>query len=271
MLVSAWEMCKRLGVDPALRKTTVVSEQELEQICKKNAYLLDLAKSALDRVPGVLQGIPGVLLFTDREGTILHVAGEPTPRLRTSDLSNFVRGAQFSESIAGSNGIAAAIAQRAPVRIHAAEHYCEGLHRWTCTAAPILDPFGDAVLGVVDFSVVSDYEIDTAALTSSLAHKIQEDLRVQIELERVRLVKEYATYTARYPSDAILVYDRAGRLVRCTHGIDLNSIRGAFARSMPAPKETHPIFLPRVQLAIGTVLVISRPRSTEYSILAAAS
>lgn len=271
MLVRAWEMCKRLGIDPALRKTAVVSEEELERICKKNAFLLDLAKSALDRVPGALQGIPGVLLFTDREGTILHVAGEPSSRLRSSDLSNFVRGAQFSESSAGTNSISASISQRIPVRTHAAEHYCEGWHQWTCTAAPILDPFGADVLGVVDFSIASDYEIDAAALTSSLAHKIQEDIRVRVEMERVRLVREYATYAARYPSDAVLVYDRAGRLVRGTPGIDQDSIRDAFAHSMPAPKVTHPIFLPSVQMAIGTVLVISRPRRTNYSILAAAS
>ena len=44
----------------------------------------------------------------------------------------------------GTNGIGTALATRRPAQVHAAEHFCEGIKRWTCAGAPVYEPGTDA-------------------------------------------------------------------------------------------------------------------------------
>ncbi len=63
---------------------------------------------------------------------------------------NFVEGAAWDERAAGTNAPGTAIALNRPVQIAAAEHFCEVVQPWTCSAAPIRDPHTRDVLGFVD-------------------------------------------------------------------------------------------------------------------------
>src|SRR3981081_2375400 len=41
-------------------------------------------------------------------------------------------GADWREAAIGTNGIGTALANRGPVQVYAAEHFCAGIKRWTC-------------------------------------------------------------------------------------------------------------------------------------------
>ena len=47
---------------------------------------------------------------------------------------------------------------RAPTLVHAAEHFCEGIKRWTCAAAPVFQPGTERIIGVVLTGVDGDGE-----------------------------------------------------------------------------------------------------------------
>ncbi len=65
---------------------------------------------------------------------------------------SFVIGADWSEKAAGSNAIGTSLAVGHPIQIFSFEHFCEGVHPWICSAAPIKDPLTGKLLGVIDLT-----------------------------------------------------------------------------------------------------------------------
>ena len=62
-----------------------------------------------------------------------------------------IRDSAWSEQSKGTNAIGTAIAEQAPVLVHAEQHYLTANHFLTCSAAPIADHLG-RVIGVLDVS-----------------------------------------------------------------------------------------------------------------------
>ncbi|MER6912619.1 GAF domain-containing protein [Streptomyces sp. NPDC000594] len=87
----------------------------------------------------------------DAHGRLLWVEG-PAATRRRADLMNFVPGARWAESTAGTNAPGTALAVDRPVQVFAAEHFRRPVHPWTCAAAPIHDPASGRLLGAVDIT-----------------------------------------------------------------------------------------------------------------------
>jgi N-methylhydantoinase A/oxoprolinase/acetone carboxylase beta subunit len=64
---------------------------------------------------------------------------------------NLAVGGHWNEEVIGTNAIGTAIATCAPVQIYASEHFCLDVKRWTCAAAPVLDPVSRCLLGTRPF------------------------------------------------------------------------------------------------------------------------
>jgi transcriptional regulator of acetoin/glycerol metabolism len=200
-----------------MRQGVLVAADEFADILKRKSLLIQKAKPALRKVHDLLVDVPGILIFTDEEGTILEISGDAEVRDAAAESSRIVEGSRWLESLAGTNGIGTAIARKGPVHVYSTEHFCEGWHRWTCAASPILDPSGETVMGVIDFTTIDrDYRDDALALTYSIATSITTELRLQFELERMQLIHKYSLYRSRYPSDDVVVVDRMNRVVRST-------------------------------------------------------
>jgi len=215
VLFGEWARCRRLGVDPAMRQGVVLPPEEFAAILRDRSFLLGKAKPSLEKVSELLRGVPGIVIFTDEQGTILHIVGDPAVRSTAAEVSKIVEGSCWLESTAGTNGIGTAIARKAPVHVFSTEHFCEGWHRWTCAASPILDPLTQNIMGVVDFTTLDkDYREDAVALTHSLARSISAEIQLQVEMERMQLIHTFSVYSSRYPSDAIAVFDRLNGVVR---------------------------------------------------------
>ncbi|MER7047100.1 GAF domain-containing protein [Streptomyces jumonjinensis] len=87
----------------------------------------------------------------DAQGRLLWVEGPPATRDRAG-LMNFVPGARWAETVAGTNAPGTAITVDRPVQVFAAEHFLRPVQPWTCAAAPIHDPVSGRVLGAVDIT-----------------------------------------------------------------------------------------------------------------------
>ncbi len=61
-------------------------------------------------------------------------------------------GAAWDEPTVGTNAIGTCLVLGTPVGVHGGEHYVDGHQQWTCAAAPLRDPVGGGLLGVVDLS-----------------------------------------------------------------------------------------------------------------------
>ncbi|MFJ5829216.1 GAF domain-containing protein [Streptomyces sp. NPDC093089] len=92
-----------------------------------------------------------LLAVCDAAGRMLWVEGHPDT-LRKARGMNFVAGARWSESAAGTNAPGTALAVDRPVQVVAAEHFRHSVRAWTCAAAPVHDPRTGRVLGAVDIT-----------------------------------------------------------------------------------------------------------------------
>ena len=85
-----------------------------------------------------------IIVLTDNEGCILYIRGAEkiTKSLNCMDLKV---GAYMDERSIGTNAMGTAIKENRCVQITAQEHYIEGLHSLTCSAAPIHNENGDII------------------------------------------------------------------------------------------------------------------------------
>jgi len=273
-LIMDWSRCRSLGVDPNMREGIILPEEEYKTALANSSFIIEKAEPILNKVSNLLAGVPGILILADNKGTILHIIGDPSVRLRAAEDSGLVEGACWSESLVGTNGIGTAIAQRGAVHIYSNEHFCEGWHQWSCAATPILDPFTDEILGVVDFTTFDkDYREDSVGLTYSLSGHIKAELRLQLELERMQLIHGYSDYSSRYPSDGIIVLDRTGCVVRSSPGVNPGECDLFLKdrRDKEQPKKVQQIYLPGTEREIGSLLVVQRKNSTVVPVSAGAA
>ena len=215
LLLQEWQQCAQLGIEPAMKRGRPSGEEEFRKRLQDNKELLDKAIPAINRVSSYLFEVPGILLVTDSDGVVLSICGDERVRALAAEGPMVIEGTCWRESVAGSNGIGSAINKRAPVHVYSSEHYCEGWHHWTCAGAPILAPWNDDVVGVIDFTTIEkDYRDQAVGLAFSLANAVQSELRLEYEMERSFLRQRFQEFAGHYRSDNLLIVDRRGKPLR---------------------------------------------------------
>jgi hypothetical protein len=90
-----------------------------------------------------------IVAVTDAGGRMLWVEGDPRLRSLASGM-HFVEGARWGEDVAGTNAPGTALALDHAVQIYGSEHFRRPVQPWSCSAAPVHDPFTGALLGAID-------------------------------------------------------------------------------------------------------------------------
>ncbi|MFC4020467.1 GAF domain-containing protein [Micromonospora sp. GCM10011542] len=104
-----------------------------------------------DLLGGIALDGAHLMAVCDAHGRLLWVDGHPGV-LRHAERMNFVPGARWDETHAGTNAPGTALAVDHSVQIFATEHFSRPVQRWTCAAAPIHDPLTGRLLGAVDIT-----------------------------------------------------------------------------------------------------------------------
>lgn len=206
-IADSWHRSREAGVDPTGR------------LPAKSVVELDGARALWDDHP--LRGTSGLieqcmaetlldadnlLVVSDADGMLLSIRGDTTLRNRAADDMNFVEGALWSESSAGTNAIGTAVAAGHAVQVFAAEHFTEPVQRWTCSAAPVIDPDSGEVVGVIDLtgdiSVVNPLSL---AVVVATARAVEEVLRGRLHERDDRLRARYGQLVGPPSAGAALV------------------------------------------------------------------
>ncbi|WP_294404031.1 sigma-54-dependent Fis family transcriptional regulator [uncultured Clostridium sp.] len=117
---------------------------ELDCILAENRELIEISKVYIDMVSSAIKDETFIIVLTDNNGCILYIKGasEITKSLNCMDLKV---GAYMDEQSIGTNAMGTAIKENKCVQITAQEHYIEGLHSLTCSAAPIHNENGQII------------------------------------------------------------------------------------------------------------------------------
>lgn len=263
LLLGEWQRCTALGVDVAMTKGRRLNHEEFLRRRESEKLLLEASLPIVQEVGSFLKGVPGIMILTERTGTVLHISGDTKIQERAAAMSGIVEGSRWDEMTAGTNGMGTALAKGQPVHVYATEHFCEGWHSWSCAASPVFDADGQSVLGIIDFTTVDiDFRDQALGLTVSVANSIQTRISLQRELERRRLLMAFNDATRGYPHDDMLALDHAGRPVmhtpneRCRRLVDRWLVDGR--QELRNAQNTTNVMAPG-GATIGSIVWLAKP------------
>src|SRR6266536_1052612 len=168
LILESWQRCHAMNVNPSRRfaPLAVARESQLYQLREANELLIRATRSVMGRLTDFLAGSGYVIVLSDAKGCLLDVLGDAGIRRRLARI-DFVPGGDWSEAAAGTNALGTAIADGHVVQLLGAEHYCEGWHDLTCTAAPIRHPLSGEIVGILD--ATGNYRLIRPFLSSFIA------------------------------------------------------------------------------------------------------
>jgi GAF domain len=218
VVVGSWERCAAAGASPDGRRLPPVRMDADELDDYRARHPLAAALPVLRELLGERASDDGhIFAVADAAGILLWVQGHAGTLDRAGRM-NFVGGAAWSESDAGTNALGTALAVGRPVQIFAGEHYNTVVHPWSCSAVPVRDPDSGQVLGIIDItggaSIASPYAL---ALVRATARAVEAELAIRVAAADERARREYSG--RRVPEgSAVVLVSPGGRLLAGTPG-----------------------------------------------------
>jgi transcriptional regulator of acetoin/glycerol metabolism len=210
---ASWERSLHRGIVPTLPRAPMqLDDASLAELREQVDWLPHAELAVRAHASGsVLDG--HILALFDDRARMLAATGDPRALDGLADI-NFRPGALWSEDAVGTNGPGTALALARAVHIVGAEHFCERWQGWHCAAAPIRDPLTQDVIGVLDLSGFREKaHPHTLSLATAIAVALEQRLAAREAERRVTLLRQFGSLVGRYPTDAILVVDRAGEII----------------------------------------------------------
>lgn len=172
----SWSRCAKTGLSLEVKPSiSPLTQQELSEIREKNSRLLHQARPEMENLQLQIRGTENMVILTDAQGIILHALGD-RDFVSKAERVALQPGVSWREENTGTNAIGTALVEQAPVFVMGGEHYFSQNAFLNCSAAPILDPFGQTI-GVLDVS--EDYRqphTHTLALVRMSAQMIENRL-----------------------------------------------------------------------------------------------
>ena len=210
---NSWRRCLQLNVDPSRHVRVDMGARELKKRIEAHQDLVTVATPTMENIYNFVNDSGFQVVLSDNHGYLLKVLGErkaPCP----STLARLFPGANWNESLRGTNAIGTCLVEQKPLKIHAAEHFFEENHTLTCSAAPIFSPEGE-LIAVLNLSGDHRYANDlTLGMVVAGANAIEN----QLQLHRVN-TKFYASYKysdtiIQSMSEGLVIVDPAGEITK---------------------------------------------------------
>lgn len=162
------------------------------------------AGPVLDSVARELLDTRFSLLLADRSAQIVDRRVGGRAPARTLERVKAIPGAQYVESVSGTNSLSTAFETKQPVSVSGSEHFLEALRVFSCFGAPIIHPITGRLEGVLDITGPHEHENDLLKpfLLRAVAD-IADRLRSGSRLSDQRLFAEFQTRTARSGSPVV--------------------------------------------------------------------
>ena len=273
-VIASWQRSAKCGIAPTVREAPVTAAGDaFVELRWRNREVLNAARQLFTATQDLLVSSQSLMLLTSPDGVVLDAVGN-TRTLGHGENVHLMPGADWRELAIGTNAIGTALANRGPVQIHAVEHFCENIKRWTCAAAPVCEPGTGEILGVLDVSGLEPtYHGNNLTLAVAAARQIETMLACLWAQERTRLLEGCLTQLSRSDAAGLIAIDRQGRLVHTTGRVPLKvglgeRVPGFHAGSQieswagRLPPELRPEWLNPVVVegnVIGAMLVIPPP------------
>ncbi|WP_020133656.1 GAF domain-containing protein [Streptomyces sp. 351MFTsu5.1] len=209
VIEESWSRMLRGGVDPDHDFRSGLLSPEEVQRRREDTRLRHVLPVLRDGLLAVADVAHHIMVVADEDGRVLWREGS-SPVLRKADGTGFELGADWRESVVGTNGIGTPVVVGHPVQVFASEHFVRSQTSWTCTGAPIKDPRDGRLIGVVDVSGPLDtMHPATLAWVDSVAKLAEARLR-ELHLTSLEHLRAVASPVLARLTGRALVVDRDG-------------------------------------------------------------
>lgn len=176
VVADSWRRSLATGVDPdigaASAAAAAVALDEMRAAHPLSSALPVIRRLLIDDATEA--GV--VVAITAADGTLLWVEGD-RDAIRKAEAMNFVPGADWSESGAGTNAPGTSLALDREIQILGTEHFSRIVQPWSCTAAPVHDPISGTLIGAIDLTGGADATTpQTLALIRATAVAVENHL-----------------------------------------------------------------------------------------------
>ena len=211
LVEDSWRRCVGANVDPSISHApSPLGESDVSMLQQKNRDLIEAGKQMMSQANDFLSETGTVMVLTDERGVVLNVQGDWIT-MAPAEKVHLLPGASWNEDQCGTNAIGTALSSGHPVQIHSEEHFCEGIKRWTCSAAVIRDPLLGKVMGVIDVSgLSSSYSRYSLSLVVAMAHRIESFLTKKEMQFRYQLIERSISRFATSDGSGAILVDRHG-------------------------------------------------------------
>lgn len=239
-VLESWKRCQSQDVNPRqLQATSALSDLDLKLILQESE-LYHVAKPIIDDIFHKLGGTRYLFTLSDEHSRIIYLKGD-TQIKKEAEKMNFALGMDWSESSVGTNAIGTSIFTRNPIQIFSAEHFCQGCHPWTCSAAPIIHPFTQKIMGAIDFTGFwGDAQPHTLGFAISIAQAIEKQLAQSSMKMNNYLIEMYYQTVNKWKNDQILLLNSSFLVIKSS--VQLSETLGLLQfKSLEADKDFKPL------------------------------
>jgi transcriptional regulator of acetoin/glycerol metabolism len=213
----SWLRSLEHGINPTrgIAPFTLTEDKILEY--KSSNYLYSIIKPIFSEFKDVSIDSGHLVVFSNKNGEIIDLEGDSLIK-RAAERMNFTVGTSWLENNIGTNAIGTALASGSPMQVFACEHFCEPVHNWVCSAAPVRDPATNEIIGVIDLTgewkLIHPHSLSTAI---SIAQSIEAKLLNILEFERYTLLNHYIEASIKCPNRVTAILDRGGKVIKANH------------------------------------------------------
>jgi sigma-54 dependent transcriptional regulator, acetoin dehydrogenase operon transcriptional activator AcoR len=179
-ILNAWHRYREMDLDPLSKpQHNIVKGKDLEKLLVDNKELIDISRPFLNNLYQLFVKHSGfsISLF-NHQGFILDVRHDDQYR-EINQFLHWFPGVQWLEEIAANNIISLTLGEKKPCQIFGPHHYKKRYHNITCSGAPIINPEGTVIGGIIIAALYYGSNPHTLGMAAAAAHAIENGLRIQ--------------------------------------------------------------------------------------------
>ena len=191
----------------------LLTPAQISAVLDSQKIYISLVRHFMKQLYEFVKGSGFIVFLANRDGYILEALGDPET-FKAAAQVNLIQGACWIEDAGGTNGIGTVLATGRPVQVSGCEHYCQKLHSWTCSAAPLYDENGE-ISGALQMSGPCEKtHPHTLGMVVASAEAIRKQLSVWQRNDELVLANAQLRHLFQTMSDGALVIDADGRVIQ---------------------------------------------------------
>jgi len=209
-IIKSWERCHAAGVDPfTISGRMILDSAEVEDLIDRHKDFIEIARHFMIRLYEFVKGSGFIVLLSDEQGCMLEVIGDQDTLVDAAKI-NLIKGSSWDERYVGTNGVGTVLMLERPFQVTGPEHYCQSVHGWTCSAAPIFHDHG-GVRGVLQLSGPSHAaHLHTLGMVVAAVDAISEQIRIKEQNRELTVLNNSLTNMFQTMTDGALLIDKEG-------------------------------------------------------------